>query len=99
MWVALYESASGRLISLGTVVVSPLPAGVATLALPGPPDFSTTEWNAASRTFVARPARVVQDRIAAFMADPDITALTSQQRTRVQAAAARIFGDPDVRYV
>jgi hypothetical protein len=56
---AVYETATGRLVSVGTVVASPLPAGLTSVVL-SPADAQgllngSRRWDAATRAVVATP--------------------------------------------
>lgn len=55
MWHAVHD-ASGALVSLGTVLADPLPAGLTAVALAGEPDPLTHEWSAQELAFVPRAA-------------------------------------------
>lgn len=96
-WSAVYDSVTGRLISVGQVVASPLPSTMSAEALAGFPDPSQM-WDEVARVFVARPAPVVGDRVADFMAQPEITSQTVANRTKIQTAAIRIIGADALRY-
>ncbi len=50
---AVFDIASGALISVGSVVADPLPAGMAALDISAV-DMAVSEWDAATRTMVPR---------------------------------------------
>ncbi len=70
-WYAVYETDTGRLVSLGTVLAEPFPAGLSTVALSAEPDLPTAMWDAPTRAFVPRPAKVLADRMNDLLTDPD----------------------------
>ncbi|KKK57792.1 hypothetical protein LCGC14_3050920 [marine sediment metagenome] len=61
-WFALYETATGRLTSVGTVVTDPLPPGLTkkNLGANRPPD--TEMWDEVTKEFIPRPVKVLVDR-------------------------------------
>ena len=61
-WFAIHEIATGRLVSVGTVIADPLPPGLISKSLgPNRPSDSKM-WDEATLTFVARPVKVLVDR-------------------------------------
>ena len=54
-WFAVYETATGKLVSIGTVVADPLPPGIASKQLSQKPDLEQVDWDAATLDFVAIP--------------------------------------------
>lgn len=52
-WYAVFESGSGELVSTGTEVARPLPAGLAVSEIAGPPRPGE-RWDSATRAFVLR---------------------------------------------
>src|SRR5512135_2755336 len=48
-WTAVWDTATGALISVGTVVANPLPAGMSTTALGSSPPVGN--WSATTHTF------------------------------------------------
>jgi len=62
-WFAYIKTSDGALISLGTALTTPLP--VDTTVLPLTIDPTDTQWmyDQTSRTFIARPAKVLIDRL------------------------------------
>lgn len=54
MWNALYETATGRLLSIGSVVADPLPEGTAVVEYAERPDQTTQVWDEATHDFVQR---------------------------------------------
>lgn len=88
---AVYETSTGELRSHGTVVADPLPAGLATVDVGSPPGDAV--WDKATRSFKPRPAETVRTLRGDFAAQPEITALTTAQRTKVLAALDRVLPD------
>lgn len=101
-WSALYDETSGQLLSIASVVSDTLPAGVAVLALAGPPADSQM-WDAITRAFIARPAKVLVDRLQDLLDDADFAAawsnLNTTQRTRLRTAMIRVLGTKRYRTV
>ncbi|MCC6192057.1 MAG: hypothetical protein IT318_23760 [Anaerolineales bacterium] len=99
-WQALYETATGRLVSVGSVVAEPLPAGLAALALAGPPNVDGEMWDAGTRAFVARPAKVLIDRLDDLITDSRYSAdlialwnaLNATNRNRLRTGLIRLLG-------
>jgi hypothetical protein len=97
---AYYETSTGRLVSVGTDANPSPPAGVTELQIASLPNFSTEVWDAASRTFVARPAKVLIDRLNEIITDSqyadDIIALwntlNAANRTRLRNGLIRLLG-------
>lgn len=91
-WTAVYESATGRLESVGQIVADPLPVGFEAVVLPGRPE-SGEMWDAGTRWFVSRPIEVLIDRIQDLTNDPVLAAvwtrLTVSQR---QVLRDRLIG-------
>ena len=61
-WFAVHEIATGRLVSMATVVADPLPPGLTkkNLGAGKPPD--TEMWDEATTSFVPRPPKTLIDR-------------------------------------
>lgn len=76
---AVVEDATGKLLSIGSVVVDPLPAGIVVLPIVGPPDGI---WNPTTRSFTARPPDPVVDRLQDALNHPALAAAW----TRLQPA-------------
>lgn len=58
IWCAVYRVSSGELISLGTVIANPLPAGLAVTEIGSGPPNVTQQWDPSTRQFVPRPPPV-----------------------------------------
>jgi hypothetical protein len=81
MWHAIYDIATGALVSVGTVIAAPLPDGLAAL------DVGDTmpdgDWNPATLSFVARSALPETWTKYEFK-----QRMTAAERVAVRAAAA-----------
>ncbi len=67
-WFAVYQESDGELVSLGTVLAGPLPAGLAKSPFDGPL-VKGQRWNPATLTFERAPADPPKiDRVAEFLA-------------------------------
>lgn len=95
-WYAVYETTTGKLVSLGTVLAQTLPANLTAkdLGLNKPPDLQM--WDEATRSFVPRPAKVLVDRVAGLIADPVLAStwarLTPSQRSILQTRLGEVLG-------
>lgn len=89
MWIALYDDATGRLVSLGTKITDDpnLLRGLGTLALPGPPDPNMM-WDPSSRNFVPRPPK--PDNLALALNHPAMEMLAPSERESLRAAIRRL---------
>lgn len=99
MWFYLYETATGRLLSEASE--SPTPgAGQAVVSRPDRAD-SSVMWDAATASFVARPAKVLVDRVQDLADDPVLSAvwtrLTAAQRTALRNRLAALLGSQRMR--
>ena len=94
-WQAVYRSSDGVLVSVGDVVADPLPAGLATLNMAGPP-ADTVMWDAATRAFIPRPAKTTVDRVQEIRDDPTLGAvwsrLTASQQTALRNRLVSLLG-------
>lgn len=94
-WFALYKTATGDLLSVGSVIADTLPDGVTLLQLAGQPRDNEM-WDAASRAFVVRPAKVLIDRLDDLLADSDFSTvwntLSAARRTALRQALIKLLG-------
>lgn len=94
-WFLVYETATGRLVSQGTVLADPLPRGLTSVDVGTKPDDSLM-WDASARVFVSRPAKILVDRVDDIVNDPTITPalgrLNAQQLQAVRDVLARVLG-------
>ena len=54
-WYAVYRASDGELLSVGTDIANPLPAGVTAVLLAEQPDFAKVEWEPGSRNMRPKP--------------------------------------------
>jgi hypothetical protein len=105
-WYGLVNKQTGDLVSIGTESMfenrdpARLPAGVDRVDFgANQPDQATNLWNAATRTWTARPAPVLVDRIAdietRLAADADWSAvfngLTNARKTQLRTGWQRVM--------
>ena len=98
-WYAICETASGRLISLGEADVAPVIVGATALTLAGAPDLQVQVWDEATRAFVARPAKVLVDRLQDLLSNPAYAdfvtaynALNAANKTRLRNMLIQLLG-------
>lgn len=90
MWFAIYETATGRLESVGELVANPLPAQFTSLSLavsPGP----TQMWDPGTRTFIARPPKVIRNAIVDTINDVRLVGLSLSERAALQSVLQERF--------
>jgi hypothetical protein len=91
---AVVEDATGRLLSLGTVVTEKLPPGVVVLTVAEPAQGQM--WDATQRAFVPRPVKVLVDRLDDLAANDDFRAvwqtLNLTQRAAMRRALIWVLG-------
>lgn len=99
-WQALIDKASGDLVSVGTVLAADAAERFDVLDLGDErPDGEAAIWDRDSRSFVARPAPVLLDRLddveARLQSDPDFRAvwdnLSAARRTQVRAGIRAVL--------
>lgn len=90
-WYAIFETASGRLESIGERDDALRTARLESVALDAAPDLSSVMWDETTRDFVARPAKVLVDRLDDIQSHPDASdfltafnSLNAANRTRVR---------------
>lgn len=94
---ALFDSATGRLISLGDTIPI-VPPGTASTNV-GAVDLSAVMWDAPTRAFVARPAKVRVDRVeewlSAILADATFASaygtLTTARKNNIQTGLRNVL--------
>jgi hypothetical protein len=97
---AYYETSTGRLVSVGTTANPSPPPGVTEVEIAAMPNLLTETWDAATHTFIARPAKVLIDRLNEIITDSqyadDIVALwntlNAANRTRLRNGLIRLLG-------
>jgi len=98
-WFAVCRRATGELVSSGTVVADPIPEGLEAILLAAQPDWAADEWDAATRTVMARAAEPARrDRVDDIMAEPEFLALNLLSRDATRAALVRNLSDDALRY-
>lgn len=102
VWYAHYDTTTGELLSVGTVLPSPLPAGTAALELLGQPDLSRYVWDTSARTFVLMDGIPIIDRIDDLAADASLasvwTTLDATQDQALKDRIAQLLGPNRYRY-
>lgn len=96
LYYAIYETATGRLVSLGNVLGDHLPDNLTVIDIGTAPDLRLVVWDEGTRTFIQRPAKVLVDRLDDLRAQPGMTAfwnsLTGAQKTVLANALITVFG-------
>jgi hypothetical protein len=103
IWYALYDTTTGALLSLGTVVPDTLPGGSALVALTSQPDL-TVMWDPITCTFIPKPPDTVVDRAYTDLpADATLATMWSQldatQTDILKARIATLLGPYRFRFV
>ena len=105
MWRSIFETVSGRLVSVGTVWTDPIPAGLDFLETVNKPGASDM-WDETSRNWVPRPPKVLIDRMDDLEGHPTFLqfkevfdTLTAQQRAKVRNAIRKMLGEEQFRNV
>lgn len=95
-WFAIVEESTGRLISTGSVIAPVLPLGIIAIPISGPPDPDQM-WNAQTQQFVARPPKVLIDRLDDIRARSGIIAtlqaITPDQRQIIMDTFIWLLGN------
>lgn len=94
-WHAIIKKADGTLVSEASVVASQLPAELEAVVLPARIDWLVERWDPATRTVVAKPARLPDvDRITDFMERATFLdgRLTAPQRTQFRTLLGTFLG-------
>ena len=97
-WTAIYMTATGQLISVGTVVADPLPETMTALVLAQQPT-AVDVWDVSARQFVARVAETPADRLLDVLTDSAYAAdlqavwaiLSGAQRTLLRNGLNRLL--------
>lgn len=58
MWYAVYITATGQLISVGSVLANPLPAELSVKQFDSEPDAALVEWDIVTLSFIPHPLEV-----------------------------------------
>jgi len=93
-WFAIYEKATGRLVSTGTVVADPLDPGLEKVALAAAPDFSAQDWDPTAKALVAKAPAAT--RVEMLIGDSAVAAmlakLTPAERIALRQTLDDLFG-------
>jgi hypothetical protein len=97
-WYAVHD-ANGKLCSIGTVMADTLPQGLVAVELPGGKPADDRVWDEMTRSFVARPAKTLRDRLQDILEHADYADLQSvwqslspAQRQALRNALIRLLG-------
>ena len=94
-YFAVYETATGRLKSLGTVLADPLPVGLTVLDIGSPPPDNEM-WDATITSFIPRPPKVFIDRLEDLKNKPQFKTvwqtLNAQQKDSIKTALIWLLG-------
>jgi hypothetical protein len=99
-WFAVIESATGVLVSEGTVLADPMPAHLEAIELADRINWLVERWDAATRTVVPKPAPLPDvDRVEEFIARVPIlsTRLNVTQLTEFRTQLGRLLGPHRLR--
>lgn len=88
---AVYDNATGRMVSESALQPTNLPAGLATKQIPD--SDAGVMWDEATRSMVTRPPKVIVDRLSKLQADPRFTSFNTTQRQRILDLLNEFFGD------
>lgn len=98
-YFAIYETASGRLHSIGDVLAAELNPAYTALELPSKPNLKNVMWDEVSKNFIARPPKILADRLEDLQTNPayeDFRALYASlpqaQRDVLRDAIRRLLG-------
>ena len=93
-WFAIYEKATGRLVSTGTVVADPLDPGLEKVALAAAPEFGAQDWDPTAKALVAKaPATTRVDMLVGDAAVAAMLAkLTPAERIALRQKLDDLFG-------
>ena len=98
-WFALADTNTGALVSITDVVAEPLPPSLTAYPLANEPNLRAVMWDASTRTFVSRPAKVIIDRLQDLLTDPAYadfqtiySGLSAQRKTQIQTVLIRLLG-------
>ncbi len=99
-WFAIYEIATGRLKSLGTIKSDPLRSGLAFIEFAQKPEDDVNMWDEGTLSYIPRPPKVLIDRLDDFEGHPKFlqfqevfNTLNAQQKAKVRNALRAWLGD------
>ena len=86
-WFAVVKSASGELVSVGTVLGEKLDGRLETVPIPRRPNWSLDLWDPTLRALVPRPPEPLpKDRVDDILASVDVRTLSILDQEKVRAA-------------
>lgn len=91
-WFLVIETATGRLVSQGSVAAAQPPPGLEIRQTPSKPSDSEM-WDETTQSFIPRPAKTVRDRFKEFMNSQDISGMNTASKTKIQSALDAVFAD------
>jgi hypothetical protein len=99
-WYAIYNTANGALESIGSSDEMPSIPNKTTLELVERPDLSAVMWDEVTRSFIARPAKVLIDRLNDIQTNPNFAdfmtvynGLNATNKTRLRNMIIRLLGN------
>jgi hypothetical protein len=102
IWYAHYDTTTGELLSLGTVIPDPLPEGTAVRSYTTRPDLSVVVWDTVTTTFIPRDPPTLVDRITDLESDSSLAtvwaALDTTQDQALKDRIAQLLGPYRDRY-
>lgn len=103
-WYALIQDSDGALLSLSTLLVSPSPSGTTLIELAIDPTDPAWMYDQATRGFVARPAKVLIDRLDDLVTNANYADfltvwnnLSAQRKTLLRNMLIRLLGSQRFR--
>ena len=101
MWRAIYETETGRLRSIGSVWIDPLPPGLSFKEYESKPNVDGVMWDETALDWVPRPPKIFIDRWDDLLDDPDFAPGHSQIpppfRKGLERAIQNIMGNERFR--
>lgn len=99
MWYSLYDSATGALVSSTNTLPVNIPANMSYLTLADKP-ANDQMWDATTRTYIARPLKVLVDRLQDIINNPNYaddiqlvwSSLNATQKTRLRNGLIKLLG-------
>lgn len=104
VWYAVYDTSTGELFSLGTVLANPLPGGYAYKTYLGLPDQSRYIWSPAALDFVLKEGLITIDRVDDMVADSSLisagvwASLTTPESDALKSRLGQLLGSQRYRY-
>ena len=105
-WRAIFETPSGKLVSIASVWTAPTPPGLDFVEYAERPDVDGVMWDEATTDWVPRPPKIRIDRMDDLEAHPTFLqfqqvfdTLTNQQKAKVRNAIRMMLGTEQFRNV